>query len=245
MQIPGLVALVTGGGHRVGREIVLALGREGARVAVHYHDSRDEAENVVRELRELGTEGASFGVDLTDAHAAADLTSKVMHRFGRLDILVNSAASMEKTPLESVDVAAWERIMALNMRAPFFLSLEAGRRMRETGNPGLIVNISDLAAFETWPDYVVHCISKSGVLAVSRTLARMLAPEVRVNAIAPGAVLLPEGWPEDERRKIIRSTPLGRIGTPQDVAETVLFLARADYITGETVVVDGGRLIRH
>jgi pteridine reductase len=162
---------------------------------------------------------------------------------GRIDILVNSAASMEKTPFESIDVAAWERIMSLNFRAPFFLALEVGRLMRQHSG-GVIVNIADTAAFETWPEYVVHCLSKSGVVAMTRSLARMFAPLIRVNAIAPGAVLLPENWSEESKRQIESSTPLGRLGSPEDVAAAVLYLVGANYVTGETIVVDGGRLIR-
>ncbi len=244
MELSGKVALVTGSGVRVGRAIALGLAREGARVAVHYNKSLAPAAEVVAEIAATGGDAAPFAADLSDPAAPAKLAAAVAKHFGALDILVNSAASMEPTPLATVNAGDWERIMTLNLRAPFFLSLAAASHMKGPDASAAIVNISDLAAFETWPDYVVHGISKSGVVAMTRSLAKLLAPRVRVNCIAPGAVLLPENWPAENKRQIIASTPLGRIGSPEDVVEAVLYLAGASYVTGETVFVDGGRNIR-
>jgi pteridine reductase len=254
MDLREKVVLVTGAGHRVGRAIALALGREGARVAVHYNESRALADEVVEIVRSQGTDARAFGGDLSDSRTPALLAAGVSSHFGALHVLVNSAAVMERTEFDSISVEAWERIMAINFRAPFFLALEAAKFMKESALPasgggvhntaGAIVNIGDLAAFETWPDYVVHGLSKAGVDAMTRSLARMLAPDVRVNCVAPGAVLLPENWPAENEREIVKSTPLRRLGRPEDVADAVLYLIGADYVTGETLVVDGGRSIR-
>jgi len=139
-------------------------------------------------------------------------------------------------------VEDWDAMFALNLRAPFFLCQSAARVMGERG--GAIVNIADLAAFETWRGYVPHSITKAGIVQMTRGLAHALAPKIRVNAVAPGAVLLPEGGPQELAEKLIATTPLGRIGTPDDVAQAVLYLLSADYVTGETIIVDGGRHVR-
>lgn len=243
MEIRGRVALVTGGGIRVGRALALALAEEGASVAVHYNRSRDEADEVVRAIAAAGREARAFGADLTRGQTPGELIRAVVDAFGRLDILINSAAIMERTPLGDIDVAAWDRIMALNLRAPFMLSQAAAPELRR--QRGAIVNIADLAAFETWPAYLPHGISKSGVVHMTRGLARVLAPDVRVNAIAPGTVLLPDDWSERDAEHLNRTTPLGREGSPGDVAQAMLFLLQADYVTGETIIVDGGRHVRH
>ena len=147
---------------------------------------------------------------------------------------------MERTPIGTVTTEAWDAMMALNLRAPFFAAQAAAARMSD----GCIVNIADLAAFETWPAYVPHSISKAGVVHMTRALARALAPTVRVNAVAPGAVLLPDEWDAAAADHLRRTTPLGRLGDAADVVDAVLFLVRADYVTGDTIVVDGGRHVR-
>jgi pteridine reductase len=149
---------------------------------------------------------------------------------------------MLRTPVGEVLVEDWDAMFALNLRAPFFLCQSAARAMRDRG--GAIVNIADLAAFETWRGYIPHSITKAGVVQMTRGLARALAPKIRVNAIAPGAVLLPEGWTQEEADKLVSTTPLGRLGSPEDVAHAVMYLLAAEYVTGETIIVDGGRHVR-
>ena len=241
MDPRGRVALVTGSGRRVGRAIVLALAAAGARVAVHYHGSRGGADETVALVEQRGGEARVFRADLREPDAPARLVYDVAGALGGLDVLVSSAAVMERTPIGSVTPAAWDAMMALNLRAPFFAAQAAAAHMA-TG--GCIVNIADLAAFESWPAYVPHGISKAGVVQMTRGLARALAPSVRVNAVAPGAVLLPDDWEEAAADHLRRTTPLGRLGDPADVAEAVLFLVRSEYVTGETIIVDGGRHIR-
>jgi pteridine reductase len=242
MDPRGRVALVTGGARRVGRAITLALAARGARVAVHYHASAAEAEDTVREARALGAEAWAVAADLREPEAPERLVRDVADRVGALDVLVNSAAVMIRTPLEDVTPAQWDGIMALNLRAPFFCARAAADVMRERG--GVIVNIADLAGLESWPAYIPHGISKAGVIQMTRALARTLAPAIRVNAIAPGAVLLPETWGAADAERLARTTPLRRIGTPEDVARAVLYLVEAEYVTGDTLIVDGGRHVR-
>ncbi|HEY8312086.1 MAG TPA: SDR family oxidoreductase, partial [Gemmatimonadaceae bacterium] len=242
MEIAGRIALVTGGAHRVGRALSTALAKAGMRVAIHYNSSATEADSLVTELTALGHEARSYRGDLTDAEVPASLVTAVSRDFGGLDVLVNSAAVMQRTPFASATPAEWDRMFALNLRAPFFMSQAAAPLLRTAR--GCIVNLADLAAFETWPEYIPHGISKAGIVQMTRALARALAPEVRVNAIAPGAVLLPEAWDDATRAHFAATTPLKRIGSPADVADALLYLLRADYVSGDTLIVDGGRHVR-
>ncbi|HVT39545.1 MAG TPA: SDR family oxidoreductase [Gemmatimonadaceae bacterium] len=235
----GKVALVTGAGRRVGRAIALAMGADGCRVAVHFNGSADGARESVRAIQQAGGDAAPFAADLTDPQSPPMLVEAVVQAFGRLDVLVNSAASMVRTPLETVTTDQWDEILALNVRAPFFLSLSAAKAMGNAG--GVIVNVSDHMGFESWPAFVPHGVSKAAVAAMTHALAAAFAPRVRVNAVAPGAVLAPEGWPEAERKRYETATPLRRVGTPEDVAQAVGYLVRSEYVTGEVLFVDGGR----
>lgn len=241
MDLRGRVALVTGAGRRVGRALAVALGAEGMTVAVHYHASDAGARETAGMIERAGGKASIVAADLT-SDAAAGLIDDVVRQLGGLDVLVNSSAVMERTPLGEVTAAQWDAMMALNLRAPFLLSQAAAPHLARTR--GAIVNIADLAAFETWPAYIPHGISKAGVVYMTRALARTLAPEVRVNGIAPGAVLLPDQWNEDDAAKLRESTPLRRLGSPDDVVGALLYLLRADYVTGEIIIVDGGRHVR-
>lgn len=242
MELHGRVALVTGGGRRVGRALAEALGRAGARVAVHYNSSSAGADEAVAAIRAGGADAAAFKANLVDASAIAPLIDAVVARFGGLDVLVNSAAVMERTPIGSVTAEQWDAMFALNLRAPFLLSQAAAPHL--SARRGAIVNMADLAAFESWPAYVPHGISKAGIVQMTRALARVLAPTVRVNAIAPGAVLLPDDWDDASGEHLEQTTPLRRLGSPDDVVGAMLYLLGADYVTGETIIVDGGRHVR-
>ena len=241
MELRGRVALVTGAGRRVGRALAVALGAEGMTVAVHYHASDAGARETAGMIERAGGKASIVAADLT-GDTAASLIDDVVRQLGGLDVLVNSSAVMVRTPLGEVTAAQWDAMMALNMRAPFLLSQAAAPHLARTR--GAIVNIADLAAFETWPAYIPHGISKAGVVYMTRALAHTLAPDVRVNGIAPGAVLLPEKWNENDAAKLRESTPLHRLGSPADVVGAMLYLLRADYVTGETLIVDGGRHVR-
>jgi pteridine reductase len=212
------------------------------RVAIHYNAAAQGAEETLREIEAAGGSGHIIAADLTRADAAPELMARVTASFGGLDVLVNSAAVMIRTPFGEITSEAWDEIMALNLRAPFLLAQAAAPHLRAAH--GAIVNIADLAAFETWPAYIPHGLSKSGVVYMTRALARVLAPEVRVAGIAPGTVLLPEGWSQDGAEHLRDTTPLQRTGSPADVTSTVLFILEEDYLTGETIIVDGGRHVR-
>lgn len=242
MELKGKVALVTGAGTRVGRAIAIALGKAGMRVAVHYASSQKGARETAEEIIRAGSDARTLPGDLMDPATGPRLVEHTVKVFGSLDVLVNSAAVMLRTPIGEVLVEDWDAMFALNLRAPFFLSQVAARAMADRG--GVIVNIADLAAFETWRGYIPHSITKAGIVQMTRGLAHALAPKIRVNAIAPGPVLLPDGWTQEQADKLISTTPLGRLGSPEDVAHAVLYLLGADYVTGETIIVDGGRHIR-
>lgn len=242
MDLRGRAALVTGSGHRLGREIALALAREGMRLAIHYHSAEDAAKETVRLIRNAGSAAELLNGDLRAPGEPERVVRDAARVLKGLDVLVNSAAVMRRTPVGEVTVEDWDEIFALNLRAPFFACQAAAAIMRERG--GCIVNIADLAAFETWTGYIPHGISKAGVVQLTRALAHALAPKIRVNAVAPGAVLLPQGWSEDAADHLAETTPLGRLGAPEDVTQAVIYLARADYVTGETLIVDGGRHVR-
>jgi len=241
MRLDGRTALVTGAGRRLGRALALGLAGRGLRVAVHFNGSAAGARETVEEIRRGAGVAESFQADLARAGGPERLVAEVADRMGALDVLVNSAAVMQRTPVGTVTVADWDAMFALNLRAPFFAAQAAAAHMR---GGGAIVNVADLAAFETWPGYVPHGISKAGVVQMTRALARALAPAVRVNAVAPGAVLLPDDWDEAAAARLQGTTPLRRLGSPADVVQAVLYLLDADYVTGEVIVVDGGRHVR-
>jgi len=211
-------------------------------VAVHYNASSAGAQETARDIEHGGGKATLFQADLSKPSAPGGLVDKVAATLGALDVLVNSAAIMQRTPLGSVTPADWDETFAINARAPFFAAIAAHRHM--AGRGGVIVNIADLAALETWPAYVPHGLSKAVVVQMTKALARTLAPEVRVNAVAPGAILLPEGWDAESGERLRSTTPLERLGSPNDVVGAVIYLLEADYVTGETIVVDGGRNVR-
>jgi pteridine reductase len=212
------------------------------RVVVHFNGARDGADETVRLIREAGGDASAEQADLSRVGAAETLIDRVLATHGSLGALVNSAAIMLRTPVGEVSAADWESMFAINVRAPFFLSQRAAPALAAAN--GAIVNIADLAAFESWPAYVPHGMTKAAVVQMTRALARALAPRVRVNAVAPGVVLLPEGWTDEDAERLRTTTPLERLGSPEDVARAVVYLLEADYVTGETIRVDGGRHIR-
>jgi len=237
------VALVTGGARRLGRAFVEALAARGMRVAVHYGSAEAEARGVVEGLRSAGHDAEMFGADLRDAAAAMELPDRVAAHFGRLDVLVNSAAIMERATLDQTTVERWDAIINLNLRAPFFVAQHAAPHL--TRAHGTIVNIADLGGLEPWPNFAAHSISKAGIVMLTRVLAVSLAPEVTVNAIAPGTVMVPDDFDEVKREFLSATTPLQRLGTPEDAVGALLYLVeQARFVTGETLVVDGGRLLR-
>jgi pteridine reductase len=244
VKLQGAAALVTGAGRRLGQAIAVGLARAGCDVAVHYYGSAEGAAKTARDIRAAGGKPRAELVraDLSDAAAARGLADQAAHALGRLDIVINSAAIMVRQPVETVTPESWDATLDLNLRAAFFVSQGAIPHLRRA--KGKIVNLADVAGFEPWPAYVPHCVSKAGVVMLTKALAHALAPDVTVNAIAPGPVLLPDGWDPATRDHIRATTPLGRLGEPADVVAAVRFLLESDFVTGTVLVVDGGRLIR-
>jgi NAD(P)-dependent dehydrogenase (short-subunit alcohol dehydrogenase family) len=243
VRLDGTAALVTGAGRRIGQAIAIGLARAGCDVAVHYHGSSGGAEQTARAIREAGRRAELLQADLSDALAARGLADQAVRAFKRLDVVVNSAAIMVREPVETVTPESWDRTLDLNLRSVFFVSQGAIPHLRRA--KGKIVNIADLAGLEPWPAYIPHSASKAGVVMLTKALARALAPDIAVNAIAPGAVLLPEDWDDTDRDHIRETTPAQRLGAPSDVVAAVKFLlADTDYVTGTVLVIDGGRLIR-
>ncbi|HEX6750526.1 MAG TPA: SDR family oxidoreductase [Longimicrobium sp.] len=242
MDFSGKNALVTGGAVRLGRAISLALAGEGMRVVVHYNASSAEADALVDEIRRGGGEAAAIGADLSHGDEVRRLADETPRAFGGIDVLVNNASVFPPERLEETDEALWEHTLAVNLRAPFFLIRHLAPALRE--RRGAVVNLCDLAGLQAWGAYAAHGVSKAGLVHLTKVAARSLAPEVRVNGIAPGAVLPPESMGADEIAALERSTPLRRIGSPDDIVRAVLYLLRADYVTGEILVVDGGRMLR-
>ena len=206
-----------------------ALGARAMRVVVHYNGSREGADETVRMIEQAGGHAIAVQTDLTDPAGPDALIERVLAEYGALDALVNSAAIMLRTPVGEVGVAEWDTMFAINTRAPFFLSQRAAPAL--TRARGSIVNIADL-------------ITKAAVVQMTRALAHALAPDVRVNAVAPGVVMLPEGWNPEDGERLRSTTPLARLGSAEDVAQAVVYLLEAEYVTGEVIRVDGGRHIR-
>jgi pteridine reductase len=237
------VVLITGGGKRVGAAICRRLHVAGAQLMLHYRSSAGEARLLQAELNhQRANSVALIQADLLDLAKLPSLVEQTVQTYGRLDGLVNNASSFFSTPVGDITPAAWNDLIGTNLQAPLFLSQAAAPALRKAH--GAIVNIADIHAERPLKNYVVYSVAKAGLVGLTRSLARELAPEVRVNAVAPGPIL----WPDDEsfdelsRQRIISHTPLRREGTPEDIARAVHFLlAEASYVTGETLNVDGGR----
>jgi pteridine reductase len=241
MILRDAVAVVTGGARRLGGATSLALARAGCHVVINYHRAAAAAEETAAEARAAGVRAEPFQADVSHAAEAHALIDYAIGRFGRLDLLVANAGVFRRTPLGDASLEDWDDMMRGNLDTTFYCAQHAGAYMRERG--GAIVAFADVAAFRPWAQYAPYCVSKSCVAGLVEQLAIELAPKVRVNAVAPGPVLFPEGFDPVLRQREIDRTLLGREGSPADVAAAVLFLAQAEYITGVVLPVDGGRLL--
>lgn len=243
METKGKVALVTGSGVRVGKRIALALAGRGMHVAVHYNGSAGPAEETAAEIHALGVEAQTFQADLSRVSSVRGLIESIDDRWGRLDVLVNSAAIFPRTPWAEIDEVTWDRTLDINLKAPFFTAWHAAPLMQRNGG-GKIINIADWAGLRPYKNYLPYVISKGGIITMTKGMARELAPSIAVNAIAPGPVMLPEDFDAAAAERIRKDTPLQRLGSPDDIAQSVVYLvAMTDFVTGHVLVVDGGRLI--
>ncbi|NJC89417.1 MAG: SDR family oxidoreductase [Desulfuromonas sp.] len=239
MELQGKVALITGGAVRIGRALALALAERGVRIALHYGRSADAAKETAAAIRAAGSDAAPLSADLAESGAAADLIDRALERFGRLDILVNSAAIFLPGGVGDTSEGDWDRQFAINLKSPFFLA-QAFARRHQPGSSGLIVNIADWRAFRPGPDYLAYTLTKAGIVAMTQSLAAAPAPRIRVNAIAPGAILPPPGKDDVYLQRLADRIPLRRSGSPDDLAKGLLYLAEADFVTGEVLFIDGG-----
>ena len=237
------VALVTGGGKRIGRAIALTLGRAGADVIVNYNQSREGAQATVQEIAALGVRAVALRADVSRPKQVAAMFRAIEKRFDRLDLLVNNAGVFFLRKWDELEEKDWDRVLGANLKGPFFCAQAAARIMMRQGR-GNIINISSLGGLQAWPSYMHYCASKAGLISLTRTLAKALAPKIRVNSVAPGTILFPDEKRDAGIRKIIRTTPLLKAGGAEDIAQMVLFLAtQSEFITGQVFVVDGGKSI--
>lgn len=244
MTKPPRVALITGAARRLGAEIARTLHEAGFNVVLHYHHSEAEAERICANFNENRPDSAIvLRTDLADTKQLGGMIKRAAEKWGRLDALINNASRFYKTAVGQVTEDVWDDLFNSNLKAPYFLCQAAVKYLRECN--GCIVNLADVHGERPMRDYGVYCISKAGLLMLTKTLAKELGPDIRVNAVSPGTVMLPEGentLKKEEKEKIISRVALRRHGTPDDIAKAVLFLvAQADYVTGTVLTVDGGR----
>ena len=242
MQIKNKVAIVTGAAVRVGKATALSLAEKGAHVVVTYFDAEDPWQETLAEIHAMGVKGMALQMDVCQPEHIQKCIQQVVDSFGRIDILVNNASTWLSSPFERITLEEWNVELAVNLTGPFLCSqMVAPYMLRQKS--GVIINITDLSAFQTWPNYAHHSASKAGLVALTRVMAAELAPHVRVNVVAPGTVLLQDNADDKKRLWAIENSLLKRIGRPEDVAETVIFLINSDFVTGAVYFVDGGRAL--
>jgi NAD(P)-dependent dehydrogenase (short-subunit alcohol dehydrogenase family) len=243
MELKGRTVLVTGSAKRVGKIIALTLAKGGANIVINYQKSRSEAEAAAREIEQLGVRAMTARANVSAAGEVEAMIRQTVQHFGRLDVLVNNAAIFYPTPFDRLNEKDWDEMIDTNLKGSFLCAKYAGDEMLKSGG-GKIINIADWSGVRPYVDYLPYCVSKAGVIAMTKGLAVTLAPKIQVNCIAPGPVMLPGDFTEEDRAEVLAKTPLKRTGSPEDIANTVKFLIEgSDFITGAMIAVDGGRLI--
>jgi NAD(P)-dependent dehydrogenase (short-subunit alcohol dehydrogenase family) len=235
--LAGQVALITGAAKRIGRSIALRLATDGADIIVNYASSKPEADALVAEIKSAGRRAIAVQADVAQRLDVQKLFSTAENEFGRLDILVNNAGTFFPAKFEELTEEQWDHILNVNLKSQFLCAQSAAPIMKRQGR-GRIINLSSLGGLLAWPAYTHYCVSKAGSIMLTRCLARALGPEILVNSVAPGTIQFP-GEPPDE--EYIRRVPLHRTGTGEDIAQAVAYLTTADFVTGQILVVDGGR----
>lgn len=233
--------LVTGAAKRLGRSVALRLAEDGADVVVHYATSRREAALTAREIRDMGRRALLLRADLRSVAQIRRIFAAVKKAFARLDILVNSAAVFEPARIEKLSEEQWDRVLDTNLKGQFFCAQAAAPLLARSGR-GVIVNFASTGGLLAWPGYTHYCVSKAGVIMLTRCLAKALAPRIRVNAVAPGTISM-QGDPSDWEKDFVQKAPLGRTGKPEEIADAVAYLVKAKFVTGQVLVVDGGRTL--
>jgi len=242
MELIDKVALVTGCAVRVGRVIALSLAERGCHIVMTYLNEDEPYQQTAAEIRAKGVEVLALPMNVQIPGDPARVAAAVINRFGRIDLLVNNASVWLKAPFLDINEQDWRTALEVNLTGPFLMSQAVAPQMLKQQS-GAIVNITDLSAYQTWPNYAHHSASKAGLVALTRVMAAELAPHVRVNAIAPGTVLLPDNADANKINWAVENSLLKRVGQPEDVARTVIFLAESDFVTGAVYFVDGGRAL--
>jgi len=240
MNIADAVVIITGAAERVGRVIALHLASQGARIAFSYYQEEEPWQQTLEEIEAYGNPALAARTEVRSAASIRSLVEAAWEKFGRIDVLINNASVWLKGNLMEISEEEWDLALDVNLKGPFLASQLTAEKM-QAGGRGCIINITDLSAFQVWPGYAHHAASKSGLVSLTKSMAAELAPEIRVNAIAPGTVLLPENATEEKKRWAEEKSLLKRIGSPEDVARTAAFLIENDFITGAVYFVDGGR----
>jgi NAD(P)-dependent dehydrogenase (short-subunit alcohol dehydrogenase family) len=240
-SLAGKVAMVTGAAKRIGRSVALRLAGEGADVIVNYRGSKNEADEVVAQIAALGRRAVAIQADVAKRDDVISMFATVEREFGRLDILINNAGMFFPAKFEDLTEEQWDRILDTNLKSQFLCAQAAAPMLRRAG-PGRIINFASLGGLLAWPAYTHYCVSKAGVIMLTRCLARALAPDITVNAVAPGTISFAGDAPE-LAEDFIRRAPLQRTGTAKDIDDAVVFLAQSTFITGQVIVVDGGRTL--
>ena len=235
--LDGQVALVTGAGKRIGRSIALRLANEGANIAVNYSHSKAEADEVVHEITSAGLRAVAIRADVTKRAEVQRMFAEAVSALGRLDILVNNAGQFFAAKFEDLTDEQWDGILAANLKSQFLCAQAAIPIMKRQGR-GRIINISSLGGMLAWPAFTHYCVSKAGVIMLTRCLARALGTEILVNSVAPGTIQFPGEAPDDD---YIARVPLHRTGKGEDIADAVAFFAKTEFVTGQVLAVDGGR----
>ncbi len=236
-------ALVTGSARRVGRAIALELARAGCDVGIHYRRSLEDARQTADQIEAIGRRAVLIQADLSEPRSVQAMIDETVERLGDLNVLVNNASLWEPTPLAELSLESWHAHLDTNLTAPALLAKAAWPHLRRRP-PGHVVNLCDIAGDRPWADYIAYCVSKGGLIALTRALARAMAPDVCVNGVSPGVVMLPDDCDESTRRAALRRVPMRREGSPEDVAAMVRFLVeQGHYVTGQIINVDGGRSI--
>lgn len=244
MELQNKVALITGGAHRVGKAIALGLVKERVKLALHYNHSTDKAEQTISEIKSMGGEALLIQGDFSRVSEIENVVKTCHQHFKKIDILINNAAIYFRTPLGETTEEQWDDLLTINLKAPFFCAQFVAIIMKKQKS-GKIINITDVAGITPWSGYIPYSASKAGLISITKGMAKALAPDIQVNAVAPGTVLMREEATEDEIKEIKNLTLLKKIGTPEDIVNAVLFLLKGgDFVTGEVIVVDGGRLIK-
>lgn len=239
MEIRGSVVMITGAAKRLGKHVALYLAGKGAHIAFSYNQAR-EWEETKAAIESHGVQALAMQVDVVQSEQVRAFVDAAIERFGRIDVLINNASVWLKTPFLQIREEDWDLAMDVNLKGPFICSQMVAPHMLRQGR-GLIINITDLSAFQTWPEYAHHAASKAGLWSLTKSMAVELAPAVRVNAIAPGTVLLPDNAPPEKRRWAEEKSLLKTVGSPLDVSRLVEFLIESDFVTGAVYFVDGGR----